>query len=854
MVRWTCVALAVILASRAAPAGPPDPGCAFHFPVVQFDVDGSPRAIAVGNLNGDGYADIVSTKDGSTEIAIILSTTDGTFAPAINVVVGNNPYTVAVARLNADAHPDIVVGVRNDGTLVPVLNDGLGGFTAGTPLVLATDVFHVEAGDLDGDLIDDAIVTQVGTRRVTVCLNDGAGVFSTSISANYAYGPYASALGDVDGDGLLDLGVVEPDAPNPLGGAGVLYFYPNLGTKDGVWQGFFPLPAVTSTSPFPQAITFANLDGLPGLEAVVSCNQFATSIGRIDILSNFADGPFVDVDTYTIGTSANDAAVGDLDGDSDLDIIAVSNINEDIVTTLINNGSGAFAPGDDYDIPGNHLFISIGLGDLDADGDLDPVIGGISGATITALPNRGDGTFAPFGGVAVGEFPNTVRAVDLNKDNVLDLLTGNGNTGISIAIGNGDGSFAAATTYATRTPWGSVAIGDYNEDTWPDIATFNGATISVLLNNQASGFTPGPVQAPLPMADSITGLAAGFLDNDPHLDLAAILNASSFPFRHLRILLGDGTGGFTLGGMRSLGDNAGVVRAVNVDADADTDLIVLRPYISDGITVLYNDGAAGFAASTDFPATIPVMHNLGSIHMAVVDLNGDGALDVATANFFDRSVSVLLNNSAGVFATQPRIFPGPRVFCIDAADVDGDMAPDLVVGINQNPTITEESFYAAAVMKGAGDGTFGGPAFHGLSIGGPWDITTGDLNGDKQLDIAAATTSSNRADILLNQGCLVVPTPCPGDADGNGMVNFGDITSVLTNWAAIYPTTGPGDSNHDGVVNFSDITSTLTNWASACASRLGLRTTKHPAGADFLGGVRGILTQDFFLHSTRSRV
>ncbi len=76
------------------------------------------------------------------------------------------------------------------------------------------------------------------------------------------------------------------------------------------------------------------------------------------------------------------------------------------------------------------------------------------------------------------------------------------------------------------------------------------------------------------------------------------------------------------------------------------------------------------------------------------------------------------------------------------------------------------------------------------------------------------TANSTVLGIVNNQ---FPPPPCEGDADGDFMVNFGDITNVLTNWGANYaPASGPGDSNHDGVVDFADITNSLGNWGSAC--------------------------------------
>lgn len=64
---------------------------------------------------------------------------------------------------------------------------------------------------------------------------------------------------------------------------------------------------------------------------------------------------------------------------------------------------------------------------------------------------------------------------------------------------------------------------------------------------------------------------------------------------------------------------------------------------------------------------------------------------------------------------------------------------------------------------------------------------------------------------------LTPPCACPGNADGNSLVDFGDITAALANWGAAYPgATGPGDADCSGTVDFDDITSALSNWNAAC--------------------------------------
>ncbi|MBL8746538.1 MAG: hypothetical protein JNK58_09305 [Phycisphaerae bacterium] len=115
------------------------------------------------------------------------------------------------------------------------------------------------------------------------------------------------------------------------------------------------------------------------------------------------------------------------------------------------------------------------------------------------------------------------------------------------------------------------------------------------------------------------------------------------------------------------------------------------------------------------------------------------------------------------------------------------------------------------------------------------ELASEDVRTIARVDIVAgdtASTSEGRRVTLADDGSVVfraeftdqseayvrarvtppaAPALCPGDANGDGVVNFADITSVLTFWLFDYaPGTGAGDANHDGVVNFADITAVLT--------------------------------------------
>lgn len=123
----------------------------------------------------------------------------------------------------------------------------------------------------------------------------------------------------------------------------------------------------------------------------------------------------------------------------------------------------------------------------------------------------------------------------------------------------------------------------------------------------------------------------------------------------------------------------------------------------------------------------------------------------------------------------------------------------------------------------------GGASAGGGDVSGASGLLTSPHDGSPiALTITGAQASDSGAyTVVLTNICgntptipaalAVVPPACPGDADGNGLVEFADITSVLGNWGADYsPGTGPGDADGNGVVNFGDITSVLGNWGGTC--------------------------------------
>ena len=133
------------------------------------------------------------------------------------------------------------------------------------------------------------------------------------------------------------------------------------------------------------------------------------------------------------------------------------------------------------------------VGDFNKDGSPDLVTANYTANNVSVLLGDGSGGFGSATNFPVGTTPWSVTVGDLNRDGNPDLVTANYlSDRISVLLGNGSGSFGSATifTFPVGTGPTSVAVGDFNKDGNPDLATANygNSTVSVLLGNGSGGF------------------------------------------------------------------------------------------------------------------------------------------------------------------------------------------------------------------------------------------------------------------------------------------------------------------------------------------------------------------------------
>src|SRR5439155_9451062 len=134
---------------------------------VNYGTSSGPHALAIGDFNNDGKADLAIACARANTMSILMGNGDGTFSGAPNRTAGNTPYALTVADLNGDGKADLAVADAGSNDLAILLGNGNGTFAAPTNHGTGSFPFSVAAGDVNGDgKIDLAVANTSGSVSI----------------------------------------------------------------------------------------------------------------------------------------------------------------------------------------------------------------------------------------------------------------------------------------------------------------------------------------------------------------------------------------------------------------------------------------------------------------------------------------------------------------------------------------------------------------------------------------------------------------------------------------------------------------------------------------------------------------
>lgn len=322
-----------------------------------YSVNSSPDSVVVGDFNGDGKLDLV-TSDFWNFVSVMLGNGDGTFSTAVDYPTDDRiysfPASVVVGDFNGDGELDLAVGNTYYSSVSILLGNGDGTFGFPTLFDVTGAPYSLAVADFNRDGKLDLATGDFDSDKLSILLGRGDGTFVSSGAYDVGVGPLSVRVGDFNHDGDADLVVAN-------------------------WRN-----------------------------------------DTIGVLLGRGDGTFCSMNTFSVGAGPNSIDVADLNGDRKLDVV-VANGDTSSISVLFGRGDGTFTPSVNYSVGNLPAFVMIGDLNGDHRPDLIVGNAGYSDTSLSLLLGEGRGKFAPAVTYVLDSYPFFAAMADFNDDKKADL-------------------------------------------------------------------------------------------------------------------------------------------------------------------------------------------------------------------------------------------------------------------------------------------------------------------------------------------------------------------------------------------------------------------------------------------------